>query len=163
MKTYSAKASEIEKKWIVIDATGLVVGRLAVIIANRLRGKHKPQFTPHVDCGDNVVVVNAAKVRVTGNKAEQSVFYYHTGYAGGIKGRSIRQRLESKHPERVLEKAVERMVPRGPLGRRQMSNLRVYPGADHPHEAQQAEVLDVGKMNPKNTQYKRPVAKNEAA
>ena len=121
--TISLKPAEVKKDWVLIDAEGVVLGRLASIIANRLRGKHKPQFTPHVDCGDNVVVVNAAKVRVTGNKTDQSVFYYHTGYPGGIKGRSIRQRLESKHPEQVLEKAVERMITRGPLQRRQMKHL----------------------------------------
>src|ERR1700753_4046162 len=154
MKTHSAKPSEIEKKWVLIDADGLVLGRLASIIAMRLRGKHKPTFTPHMDCGDHVVVVNAEKVQLTGNKAAADIFYWHTGFAGGIKGRSKGAILGGKHPERVLEKAVERMVPRGPLGRRQMSNLRVYPGPDHPHEAQQAEKLDVAKMNPKNTQYK---------
>jgi large subunit ribosomal protein L13 len=163
MKTYSAKASEIEKKWVVIDATGLVVGRLASIIAMRLRGKHKVTYTPHMDCGDNVIVINAAKVVLTGNKLKKKVYYHHTGYIGGIKERTAGAIMAGKFPERVLEKAVERMVPRGPLGRRQMSNLRVYPGADHPHEAQQAEVLDVGAMNPKNTQYKRSTPKNEAA
>ena len=122
--TPSIKPSEVSKGWVLIDAEGVVLGRLAVIIANRLRGKHKPQFTPHVDCGDNVVVVNAAKVRVTGDKLDQSVFYYHTGYPGGIKGRSLRQRLESRHPERVLEKAVERMITRGPLQRKQMTILQ---------------------------------------
>ena len=148
--TPSIKPSEVTKGWILIDAEGIVLGRLAVIIANRLRGKHKPQFTPHVDCGDNVVVVNAAKVRVTGNKAEQSVFYYHTGYAGGIKGRSKGAILTGKHPERVIMKAVERMVPRGPLGRQIMGHLRVYAGTAHPHEAQQPVALDVAAMNPKN-------------
>ena len=116
----------------------------------RLRGKHKPQFTPHVDCGDNVVVINAEKVHVTGNKAEQAVLYYHTGYPGGIKGRSIRQRLDSAHPERVLEKAVERMITRGPLQRLQMKHLYVYPGPTHKHEAQQPVALDVAALNPKN-------------
>jgi large subunit ribosomal protein L13 len=135
---------------VLIDAEGVVLGRLASIIAMRLRGKHKPQFTPHVDCGDNVVVINAEKVHVTGNKAEQSVLYYHTGYAGGIKGRSIRQRLDSAHPERVLEKAVERMITRGPLQRAQMRHLYVYPGPTHKHEAQQPVALDVAALNPKN-------------
>jgi large subunit ribosomal protein L13 len=148
--TPSIKPSEVTKGWVLIDADGIVLGRLAVVIANRLRGKHKPQFTPHVDCGDNVVVVNAAKVKVTGNKLDQSVFYYHTGYAGGIKGRSIRQRLESKHPERVLEKAVERMITRGPLQRKQMKHLHVYGGAEHPHDGQQPQTLDVAALNPKN-------------
>lgn len=158
MKTYSAKASEIEKKWVVIDATGLVVGRLASIIAMRLRGKHKPTYTPHMDCGDNIIVINASKVVLTGNKLKNKMYYHHTGYIGGIKERSAGAIMAGKYPERILEKAVERMVPRGPLGRRQMSNLRVYAGAEHPHEAQQAEVLDVAAMNPKNTQYKTKAA-----
>jgi large subunit ribosomal protein L13 len=148
--TPSLKPAEVQKDWILIDAEGLVLGRLATIIASRLRGKHKAVFTPHVDCGDNVVVINAQKVKVTGNKAEQAVLYYHTGYAGGIKGRSIKQRLESAHPERVLEKAVERMITRGPLQRQQMKHLHVYAGPTHPHDGQQPKALDVGAMNPKN-------------
>ncbi len=148
--TLSLKPAEVSKGWTLIDADGLVLGRLASIIAQRLRGKHKAQFTPHVDCGDNVVVVNAEKVRVTGNKADQSIFYFHTGYPGGIKGRSIRQRLESKHPERVIEKAVERMITRGPLQRQQMRHLHVYAGGAHPHDGQQPKPLDVAAMNPKN-------------
>ncbi len=148
--TLSLKPAEVSKGWTLIDADGLVLGRLAAIIAQRLRGKHKPQFTPHVDCGDNVVVVNAEKVRVTGNKADQSIFYYHTGYPGGIKGRSIRQRLESKHPQRVIEKAVERMITRGPLQRQQMRHLHVYAGGAHPHDGQQPKPLDVAAMNTKN-------------
>lgn len=148
--TLSLKPAEVSKGWTLIDADGLVLGRLAAIIAQRLRGKHKPQFTPHVDCGDNVVVVNAEKVRVTGNKADQSIFYYHTGFPGGIKGRSIRQRLDSKHPERVIEKAVERMITRGPLQRQQMRHLHVYAGGAHPHDGQQPKSLDVAAMNTKN-------------
>ena len=148
--THSLKPSEVNKAWVLIDAEGLVLGRLASIIAQRLRGKHKPQFTPHVDCGDNVVVVNAEKVRVTGNKADQSIFYKHTGFPGGIKGRSIRQRLESAHPERVIEKAVERMITRGPLQRDQMRHLHVYAGATHPHDGQAPAALDVAAMNAKN-------------
>ena len=148
--TLSLKPADVKKDWVLIDAEGVVLGRLASIIAMRLRGKHKPQFTPHVDCGDNVVVINAEKVHVTGHKAEQSILYYHTGYPGGIKGRSIRQRLDSAHPERVLEKAVERMITRGPLQRVQMKHLHVYPGAEHPHEAQQPRKLDVAVLNPKN-------------
>ena len=148
--TLSLKPAEVSKGWTLIDADGLVLGRLAAIIAQRLRGKHKAQFTPHVDCGDNIVVVNAEKVRVTGNKADQSIFYYHTGYPGGIKGRSIRQRLESKHPERVIEKAVERMITRGPLQREQMRHLHVYAGSAHPHDGQQPKPLDVVAMNSKN-------------
>src|SRR5579875_37339 len=135
--TASLKPREVQKGWTLIDADGLVLGRLASIIATRLRGKHKPQYTPHVDCGDNIVVVNAEKVRVTGNKAEQSVFYWHTGYPGGIKGRTIRQRLNSKRPEQVVEKAVERMITRGPLQRQQMRHLYVYPDLEHPHGGQQ--------------------------
>ena len=150
MKTYSAKPAEIEKKWFIVDADGVILGRLAVRIANLLRGKHKPMYTPHMDCGDNVIVVNAGKVRLTGNKLAGKVYYRHTGHPGGIKERTAGQILEGKHPERVLLKAVERMVPDGPLGRQQMRNLRVYAGAEHPHEAQAPAVLDVGAENPKN-------------
>jgi large subunit ribosomal protein L13 len=150
MKTYSAKPSEIEKKWFVIDAEGLVLGRLASIIANRLRGKHKTTYTPHMDCGDHIVVINAAKVHLTGNKLAAKKFYWHTGFPGGIKERTAGAILTGKFPERVIEKAVERMVPRGPLGRQQMRNLRVYAGAEHPHEAQQPQPLDIAVLNPKN-------------
>ena len=148
--TLSLKPAEVRKDWVLIDAEGIVLGRLATIVANRLRGKHKPQFTPHVDCGDNVVIVNAAKVKITGNKTDQSVFYYHTGYAGGIMGRSIRDRLDGKHPEQVLEKAVERMITRGPLQRRQMKHLYIYAGPEHPHDGQQPRPLDIAAMNKKN-------------
>lgn len=150
MTTQSIRPSEIDKKWFIIDAEGLVLGRLASIVANRLRGKHKPTYTPHMDCGDYVVVVNAAKVKVTGNKLADKVFYYHTGHPGGIKERNWGKILGGKHPERLIEKAIERMVPRGPLGRQQMSNLRVYAGMDHPHAPQQPQKLDVGAMNRKN-------------
>ena len=150
MSTFSAKPADIEKKWIVIDATGLVVGRLATIVAMRLRGKHKPTFTPHMDDGDNVIIINAAKVVFTGRKRDQKIYYHHTGFIGGIKERSAKSIFEGRFPERIVEKAVERMVPRGPLGRQQMSNLRVYPGAEHPHEAQKPEALDIGAMNRKN-------------
>ena len=148
--TASAKPAEVEKKWILIDADGLVVGRLASIVANRLRGKHKASFTPHVDCGDNVIIINADKVRFTGRKLTQKMYYRHTGYAGGIKEVRADKVLEGAFPERVLEKAVERMVPRGPLGRQQMKNLRIFKGAEHPHAAQNPEVLDVASMNRKN-------------
>jgi large subunit ribosomal protein L13 len=150
MKTYSAKPAEVEKKWILIDAKGLVVGRLASLIAMRLRGKHKPTYTPHVDCGDNVVVVNAEKVVLTGRKVQQKVYQHHTGHIGGIKERTAKFILEGRHPQRVVEKAVERMLPRGPLARRQLGNLRVYKGPDHPHEAQQPEKLEVASLNRKN-------------
>jgi large subunit ribosomal protein L13 len=150
MKTFSAKPAEIQKKWVLIDAKGLVVGRLASLIAMRLRGKHLPIYTPHVDCGDNVIVINAAEVVLTGRKRENKVYYNHTGFVGGIKERTARSILEGRFPERVLEKAVERMVPRGPLGRVQMGNLRVYAGAEHPHEAQSPEKIDVAAMNRKN-------------
>jgi large subunit ribosomal protein L13 len=151
MKTYTAKPAEIEKKWILIDAEGVVLGRLAVIVANRLRGKHKATFTPHMDMGDNVIVINADKVQMTGNKRADKRYYWHTGHPGGIKFRTAEQVLDGKHPERVVEKAVERMITRNRLGRQQMTNLRVYAGAAHPHDAQQPEVLDVKSMNPKNT------------
>ncbi len=150
MKTYSAKAAEIDKKWLLIDAEDVVLGRLASQVAKILRGKHKPSYTPHMDCGDHVIVVNAAKVRLTGNKTAGKTYYWHTGYPGGIKQRTAGQILAGAHPERVLEKAVQRMVPRGPLGRQQMKNLRVYPGPEHPHEAQKPEVVDLGAWNPKN-------------
>ena len=150
MKTYSARPAEVEKKWVLIDADGLVVGRLAALIASRLRGKHKAIFTPHVDTGDNIIVVNAEKVVLTGRKREQKVYHHHTGHIGGIKERTAKYILESRFPERVVEKAVQRMLPHGPLGRKQFGNLRVYKGPDHPHAAQQPEVLDVGSMNRKN-------------
>ena len=148
--TLSLKPAEVQKDWTLIDAEGLILGRLAVVIATRLRGKHKPQFTPHVDCGDNIVVINADKVKVTGKKLDDKPFYYHTGYAGGIKSRSIRQRLDGKNPESVVEKAVERMITRGPLQRAQMKHLHVYVGAEHPHDGQQPKLLDVAAMNIKN-------------
>ena len=150
MKTLSLKPAEVDKKWVVIDAKGLVVGRLASIVAMRLRGKHKPAYTPHVDCGDNVIVINADQVVFTGRKREQKVYYHHTGYPGGIKERSAKAILDGRFPERVVEKAVERMLPRGPLGRKQLGNLRVYKGPDHPHAAQTPETLDVAALNRKN-------------
>ena len=150
MKTYNAKPSEVTRGWFVIDADGVVLGRLASIVAMRLRGKHKPSYTPHVDCGDNIVVVNAEKVRLTGNKYEDKVFYYHTGHPGGIKERTARQTLESKYPGRLIEKAVERMIPRNNLGRAQMRKLHIYAGTEHPHAAQSPKPLDLAAMNPKN-------------
>jgi large subunit ribosomal protein L13 len=154
MTTYSAKPSEIEKQWILIDAEGLVVGRLASIIASRLRGKHKATFTPHMDMGDNIIVINAEKVKLTGRKLDQHRFYWHTGFAGGIKDRTARELLEDRFPNRVLENAVRRMMPGGPLTRAQLKNLRVYAGSEHPHEAQNPSKLDVGAMNTKNVRVK---------
>ena len=151
MKTYSAKPADVEKKWILIDAEGLVVGRLASIIAMRLRGKHKAIYTPHVDCGDHVIVVNADKVVLTGRKRENSKFYWHTGYPGGIKERTMKELLDGRFPERVLQNAVRRMMPKdSPLARSQMTNLRIYTGAEHPHEAQSPEKFDVAATNSKN-------------
>jgi len=150
MTTHSTKSADVEKKWVLIDANGLVVGRLASIIALRLRGKHKPSYTPHIDDGDNVIVVNAAKVVLTGRKREKKVYHRHTGFIGGIKELTARAILEGKFPERIVEKAVQRMLPHGPLGRQQFGNLRVYPGPDHPHAAQQPEPLDIASMNRKN-------------
>ncbi|MES2159191.1 MAG: 50S ribosomal protein L13 [Pseudomonadota bacterium] len=148
--TKSASPATVDKKWILIDAEGLVVGRLASTVANILRGKHKTSFTPHVDCGDNVIIINAGKVKFTGKKLTDKVYYKHTGYAGGIKETTPAKILEGRFPERVLEKAIERMIPRGPLGRQQMRNLRVFAGADHVHEAQNPEVLDFASRNRKN-------------
>jgi large subunit ribosomal protein L13 len=150
-QTYSAKPSEIEKKWILVDADGLIVGRLASLIALRLRGKHKPTFTAHMDCGDNVIVVNAEKVVFTGRKRQQKKYFWHTGYPGGIKERVADKVLTGRFPERVVEKAVERMLPRGPLGRQQLANLRVYAGPEHPHTAQNPEPLDIAALNVKNS------------
>ncbi len=151
MKTYNLKPADVEKTWIVVDAEDAVVGRLAAFVASRLRGKHRPDYTPHVDCGDNVIVINAEKVRFTGKKLSDKRFYWHTGHPGGIKDRTMGQILEGKHPERVIEKAVQRMLPKeSPLARQQFSNLRVYAGAEHPHEAQQPETVDFKSMNAKN-------------
>lgn len=151
MKTYSATPADIEKKWILIDAEGVVLGRLASIVAMRLRGKHKPGYTPHMDCGDNVIIINADKVQMTGKKRTDKVHYWHTGYPGGIKSRTAGEILDGAHPERLVEKAIKRMLPGNKLSRKQMSNLRIYAGAEHGHEAQAPEVLDVKSMNKKNT------------
>jgi large subunit ribosomal protein L13 len=150
MSTYTAKPSDITKKWVIIDATNLVVGRLASIVALHLRGKHKPTYTPNMDMGDNVIVINAEKVKLTGNKLDQRKFHWHTGFPGGIKDRTQRQLLEGRFPERVVENAVRRMIPSGPLGRVQLKNLKVYAGSEHPHAAQQPVTLDVASMNSKN-------------
>lgn len=150
MKTYVAKPGEVDKKWVLIDATGLVVGRLAAFIATRLKGKHKATYTPHVDMGDNVIVVNADKVVFTGRKYDDKVYYWYSGYPGGLKEKTPKMILEGRFPERVVEKAVERMLKRGPLQRKLMRNLKVYKGAEHPHAAQQPAALDIGKLNRKN-------------
>ncbi len=150
MKTYSAKPSEIEKKWFVVDAEGVVLGRLATVLAMRLRGKHKPIFTPHMDTGDNIIVINADKVKITGKKGDDSIFYWHTGYVGGVKQRTPNEILAGKFPGRVLENAVRRMLPKNTMGRNVMKNLKVYAGSEHPHAAQNPEVLDVAGMNAKN-------------
>jgi len=150
MKTYSAKQKGIERKWCIVDATGLVLGRMASIISMRLRGKHKPTYTPHMDCGDHVIVINAEKIQLTGRKRTDKVYHRHTGYPGGIKSQSAGQILEGAHPERIVIKAIERMVSRNPLGSQQMRKLHVYSGANHPHEAQKPEVLDIASMNSKN-------------
>lgn len=150
-KTYLTKPADIEKGWTLIDAENMVVGRLASIIALRLRGKHLPTYTPNVDDGDHVVVVNADKVQFTGNKREQQTYYKHTGYPGGLKSVTADKVLEGRFPERVLHKAVERMMPKdSPLSRRQMKHLHLYAGPEHPHEAQSPQTLDVAAMNPKN-------------
>lgn len=151
MKTYTAKPADIQKKWILIDAEGVVLGRLASLVAMRLRGKHKASFTPHMDMGDNVIIINANKVQMTGKKRTDKIYYWHTGYPGGIKQRSAGDILDGNHPERVLTKAIQRMLPGGPLSRQQMTNLRVYAGSEHDHEAQNPEVVDVKSMNPKNS------------
>ena len=143
MSTYSAKPSEVERKWLIVDAEDVVLGRLASIVAMRLRGKHKPMFTPNIDCGDHVIVINAEKVRLTGNKANADIFYWHTGYPGGIRGRSKGEILSGKYPERVVTKAVERMLPKGVLGREQLKKLRVYAGSEHPHEAQEPQPVEL--------------------
>ena len=150
MKTFSLKTADVSKKWFVIDAEGVVLGRLAAFVANRLRGKHKPEYTPHIDCGDNIIIVNAEKVKLTGKKLTDKLFFWHTGYPGGIKQRSMEQILNSKHPERVIQKAIQRMIPKGPLGYQQMSNLKVYAGTEHPHVGQKPEAIDLAALNPKN-------------
>lgn len=150
MKTFSLRKEDVKKDWFVVDAQDVVLGRLAAIIATRIRGKHKPTYTPHIDCGDHIIVINADKVRITGNKRSDKVYYRHTGYPGGIKEATVNEIMAGKFPERVLKKAVERMIPKGPLGRQAFSNMKVYTGADHPHAAQNPKVLDVASMNEKN-------------
>ena len=151
MTTYTARPSEIERGWYLIDADGLVLGRLAAILANRLRGKHKPTFTPHMDCGDHIVVINAEKVALTGRKRTQKIYYHHTGYPGGIKERRADKVLDGRFPERVIEAAVKRMVPKGPLGRDVLRKLHIYKGGEHPHAGQQPAALDIAGLNRKNS------------
>ena len=148
--TYFAKPNEIQHDWFVIDAENLVLGRLAAIVATRLRGKHKATYTPHMDCGDNIIIINAEKIKLTGNKRENKIYYWHTGYPGGIKSRTAAKILDGNHPERVIEKAITRMVPKGPLGRKVLKKLHIYSGHSHPHEAQKPNVLDIAKLNEKN-------------
>ena len=150
MKTFSATPKDIDKKWLLGDAEDIVLGRLAAVVATRLRGKHKPSYTPHMDCGDNVIVINAEKVKLTGNKLKNKTYYRHTGYPGGIRSRTPASIFAGPNPEQVVSLAIERMIPKGPLGRRQLKNLKVYVGSDHPHEAQQPQSLDIAAMNPKN-------------
>jgi large subunit ribosomal protein L13 len=149
-RTYSAKPSEVDAKWWIIDAEDLVLGRMAVIVADRLRGKHKPMYTPNIDCGDHIVVINAEKVYLTGNKRADKTYYRHTGYPGGIKSRTAGDILDGEHSDRVIRKAVERMLPRTKMGRAQIKKLKVYAGTEHPHEAQQPEIIDVAALNVKN-------------
>jgi len=150
MKTFSAKPADIEKKWLLVDAEDVVLGRLAAVVATRLRGKHKPIFTPHMDCGDNVIVINADKIRLTGGKRDNKVYYRHTGHPGGIKSETAANVLDGRFPERVIERAVKRMLPASRLGRQQMRNLRIYSGSEHPHAGVNPELLDVAGMNSKN-------------
>ncbi len=154
MTTFSAKPQDIEHKWFVVDATDLVLGRLASEIAHRLKGKHKPYYTANLDCGDYIIVTNAEKIHLTGAKAENKKFFWHTGFPGGIKERIAGKVLKSKHPERVLAKAVDRMMDRGPLGRNQLKKLYIYAGNEHPHTAQMPEVIDFAAANPKNKKRK---------
>lgn len=142
MKTFTAKPQSVQRDWYVVDATDKTLGRLATEIARRLRGKHKPEFTPHVDTGDYIVVINAEKVKVTGNKASQKTYYRHTGYPGGLRSMTFDKLLDHA-PERIIEGAVKGMLPKGPLGRAMYSKLKVYAGAEHPHAAQQPQALNI--------------------
>ena len=150
MKTYMARPSDINKKWFLVDAKDLVLGRLSVILANYVRGKHKANYTPSIDCGDNIVVINAEKVVLTGKKIDDKIHYWHTGYPGGIKSRSYNEIIEGKNPEKAIKLAVKRMIPKGPLGRQQIKKLHIYTGENHPHLAQNPEPLNIEAMNKKN-------------
>ena len=145
-QTSSLRKEDIDKKWILIDADGIVLGRLASKVSMILRGKHKPSFTPHADCGDHVIIINAEKVKFTGKKLDDKIYYWHTGHPGGIKSRTARQIIEGKFPDRVIRMAVKRMIPKGPLGSVQLSNMKVYAGTNHPHEAQAPELLNISEM-----------------
>lgn len=145
-QTKSANASNVNKKWLLVDAEDVVLGRLATTVSNLLRGKHKSNYTPHVDCGDNVIIINAEKIKLTGNKLNDKTYYWHTGYPGGIKSRTAKKILEGKFPDRIIRLAVKRMIPKGPLGSQQISNMKVYNGSAHPHDAQAPEKLDISEM-----------------
>ncbi|MGY9025151.1 MAG: 50S ribosomal protein L13 [Candidatus Pelagibacterales bacterium] len=145
-QTASLRKEDVDKKWIIIDAEGIVLGRLASKVAVILRGKHKPSFTPHADCGDYVIIINAEKIKLTGKKLDGKIYYWHTGHPGGIKSRTARQIIEGRFPDRVIRLAVKRMIPKGPLGSQQLSNMKVYAGTDHPHAAQAPKVLNISEM-----------------
>ena len=145
-QTKSANASNVSKKWLLVDAEDVVLGRLATTVSNLLRGKHKSNYTPHVDCGDNVIIINAEKIKLTGNKLNDKTYYWHTGYPGGIKSRTAKKILEGKFPDRIIRLAVKRMIPKGPLGSQQISNMKVYNGSAHPHDAQAPEKLDISEL-----------------
>ena len=145
-QTSSLRKEDVDKKWILIDADGIVLGRLASKVSMILRGKHKPSFTPHADCGDHVIIINAEKVKFTGKKLDDKIYYWNTGHPGGIKSRTARQIIEGKFPDRVIRMAVKRMIPKGPLGSVQLSNMKVYAGSNHPHEAQAPELLNISEM-----------------
>ena len=145
-QTKSANASNVNKKWLLVDAEDVVLGRLATTVSNLLRGKHKSNYTPHVDCGDNVIIINAEKIKLTGNKLNDKTYYWHTGYPGGIKSRTAKKILEGKFPDRIIRLAVKRMIPKGPLGSQQISNMKVYNGSTHPHDAQAPEKLDISQL-----------------
>lgn len=151
MRTYSAKPADVTKKWLLIDANGLVLGRLAAIVSGLLRGKHKAMYTPHIDTGDNVVIINAEKIKLTGKKAEQRIYYWYSGHPGGLKEHTPKRTLSGAFPERVVHRAIERMMPKdSPLAREQMKKLKIYAGDTHPHEAQSPEAVDIAGRNRKN-------------
>ncbi|MBV0899633.1 MAG: 50S ribosomal protein L13 [Wolbachia endosymbiont of Fragariocoptes setiger] len=150
MKTFSLKASQVDKKWLLIDAEDLIVGRLAAFVAKLLRGKHKPEYTPHMDCGDNVIIINAEKIHFTGKKLKEKIYYNHTGYPGGLKETTPANILEGKFPERIIKMAVKRMLDDGPMARKRLANLYVYSGPEHKHQGQKPENVDFASLNRKN-------------